>query len=59
MPGLQPGIYYLIVNAFQMGTEATVNLTLSGEPETITEICNNGIDTTAMRQRSTAPTQSA
>jgi hypothetical protein len=44
MPGLQPGTYNLIVDGFQMGSEGTVNLTLTGVPPTMTEICNNGID---------------
>jgi hypothetical protein len=44
MPGLQPGVWNLIVDAFQMGSEGTVSLTLSGVSEAITEICNNGID---------------
>jgi hypothetical protein len=44
MPELQPGTYYLIVDAFQMGTEGSVDLTLFGDGETITEICNNGVD---------------
>jgi hypothetical protein len=44
MPGLQPGNYNLIVDAFQMGSEGTVNITLFGVSPTTTEICNNGID---------------
>jgi hypothetical protein len=44
MPNLQPGTYNLIVDAFQEGSEGAVDLTLSGVAETITEICNNGID---------------
>ena len=44
MPGLQPGTYNLIVDGFQMGSEGTVNLTLTGVAPTMTEICNNGID---------------
>jgi hypothetical protein len=44
MPGLQPGTYNLIVDAFQMGSEGSVDLTLFGAQQTITEICNNGID---------------
>ncbi len=47
MPGLQPGTYNLIVDGFQMGSEGTVNLTLSGVAPTMTEICNNGIDDNA------------
>jgi hypothetical protein len=44
MPSLQPGTYNLIVDAFQMGSEGTVDLQLTGVPQTLTEICNNGID---------------
>ena len=44
MPGLQPGTYNLIVDGFQMGSEGTVNITLTGVSPTMTEICNNGID---------------
>jgi hypothetical protein len=44
IPGLQPGQYNLIVEAFQSGTEGTVNLSLSGERELVQEICDNGID---------------
>jgi hypothetical protein len=45
IPNLQPGVYNLIVDAFQAGTEGTVNLTLTGQPESTTgEICDNGID---------------
>jgi hypothetical protein len=43
-PGLQPGNYYLIVQAFQSGEEGTVRLSLSGLQETVGEICDNGID---------------
>jgi hypothetical protein len=44
IPGLQPGNYYLIVQAFQAGDEGVVQLTLDGERETVREICDNGID---------------
>jgi hypothetical protein len=44
MPNLQPGKYNVIVEAFQSGNEGNVNLTLFGIQETVTEICNNGID---------------
>jgi hypothetical protein len=44
LPGLQPGTYNLIVQAFQAGEEGTVNLTLSGLSEQVREICDNGID---------------
>ena len=43
-PGLQPGNYYLIVQAFQSGEEGTVALNLTGLQETVGEICDNGID---------------
>jgi hypothetical protein len=44
MPNLQPGKYNVIVEAFQSGSEGTVNLTLFGLAEKVLEICNNGID---------------
>jgi hypothetical protein len=44
IPNLQPGTYNLIVQAFQPGSEGTVQLTLSGLGDAIREICNNGID---------------
>jgi hypothetical protein len=44
MPGLQAGNYNLIVDAFQMGSEGQVNITLFGVSPTTVEICNNGID---------------
>ena len=44
IPGLQPGTYNIIVEAFAAGNEGTVNLTLSGLSEQVREICNNGID---------------
>jgi hypothetical protein len=44
IPDLQPGTYYLIVQAFQAGDEGTVALTLEGQAETVREICDNGID---------------
>ena len=44
VPNLQPGAYNLVVEAFQAGTEGTVNLTLSGEDGSVGEICDNGID---------------
>jgi hypothetical protein len=43
-PNLQPGKYNLIVEAFQAGSEGTVDLTLTGFQEKVLEICNNGID---------------
>jgi hypothetical protein len=44
MPQLQPGNYYLVVQAFQSGEEGTVVLNLGGVRETVREICDNGID---------------
>jgi len=44
LPGLQPGQYNLIVQAFQSGNEGVVTLNLSGIREIIREICDNGID---------------
>ncbi len=43
-PNIPPGAYNLVVQAFDSGTEGTVNLTLTGISETILEICDNGID---------------
>jgi hypothetical protein len=44
VPNLQPGTYNVIVEAFQPGSEGTVNLTLSIIDDRQLEICNNGID---------------
>jgi hypothetical protein len=44
IPGLQPGTYNVIVEAFQAGSEGVVQLQLDGEAETVREICDNGID---------------
>src|SRR5262249_48772827 len=44
VPNLQPGTYNVIVEAFQPGSEGTVNLTLSVDDDRLLEICNNGID---------------
>jgi hypothetical protein len=44
IPDLQPGLYYILVQAFASGTEGTVDLTLQGESQRTLEICNNGID---------------
>jgi hypothetical protein len=44
LPGLQPGTYNLIIQAFQAGDEGTVALTLTGIAESVREICDNGID---------------
>ena len=43
-PNIQPGAHNLVVQAFESGSEGTVNLTLAGLSETILEICDNGID---------------
>src|SRR4029077_11604819 len=46
IPGLQPGTYNLIVQAFQAGNEGIVNLNLTGRREVggPREICDNGLD---------------
>jgi hypothetical protein len=44
MPNLQPGKYYLVVEAFKPGNEGLVGLTLSATPDHAQEICNNGLD---------------
>jgi hypothetical protein len=44
LPGLQPGQYNLIIQAFGAGDEGTFNLTLVGQQETVREICDNGVD---------------
>jgi hypothetical protein len=44
IPNLQPGTYYVIVEAFQAGSEGTMDLTLSSIQDRALEICNNGID---------------
>jgi hypothetical protein len=44
MPGLQPGQYNVIVEAFQSGREGPLALTLFGVRETIREVCDNGVD---------------
>src|SRR6185503_12567220 len=44
LPGLQPGQYNLIVQAFQSGNEGIVTLNLSGLREILREICDNNID---------------
>jgi len=43
-PALQPGTYYVIVQAFQAGDEGLVTLSLSAQQNRVLEICNNGID---------------
>jgi hypothetical protein len=44
MPNMQPGKYYLVVQAFKAGSEGTMSLMLSATPDHAQEICNNGID---------------
>jgi hypothetical protein len=44
LPSLQPGSYYILVQAFAAGSEGTVDLTLRGVSQRVLEICNNGID---------------
>jgi hypothetical protein len=44
VPSLQPGSYYILVQAFAAGKEGTMDLTLRGASQRILEICNNGID---------------
>jgi hypothetical protein len=44
MPSLQPGVHYILVQAFASGDEGTVSLTLRGVQATVAEICNNGVD---------------
>jgi hypothetical protein len=44
VPSLQPGSYYILVQAFSAGSEGTVDLTLRGFAQRTLEICNNGID---------------
>jgi hypothetical protein len=43
-PNLQPGKYYLVVEAFQPGKEGRMQLSLSATPDHAQEICNNGKD---------------
>ena len=44
VPNLQPGVHYVLVQAFASGDEGTMDLTLTGETQRVLEICNNGID---------------
>jgi hypothetical protein len=44
IPDLQPGAYYLLVQAFTSGTEGTTDITLRGASQRVLEICTNGID---------------
>ena len=41
---MQPGTYYLVIEAFKPGSEGTFNINLQATPDTIQEICNNGKD---------------
>ena len=41
---MQPGTYYLVVEAFKPGTEGTMNITLRATKDSVQEICNNGKD---------------
>ena len=43
-PNLQPGKYYVVVEAFKPGDEGWVNINLSARPDSAQEICNNGVD---------------
>ena len=43
-PNLQPGLWNLVVQAYESGTEGTVSLTVTGVNTVAGEICNNGID---------------
>jgi hypothetical protein len=44
VPNLQPGTYNVIVEAFEPGSEGSVDLTLSIDNDRQLEICNNGVD---------------
>ena len=44
IPAMQPGAYYLLVQAFTSGSEGTVDLRLRGVAQRVPEICDNGID---------------
>jgi hypothetical protein len=43
-PGVFPGTYYLIVQAFKAGDEGTVQATLAATAARTEEICDNGVD---------------
>ncbi|MBW2733636.1 MAG: hypothetical protein JRH20_14705 [Deltaproteobacteria bacterium] len=43
-PNLQPGKYYLVVEAFEPGAEGTMQISLAATADHAQEICNNGID---------------
>jgi hypothetical protein len=44
IPNLQAGVYYVIAEGFQPGSEGTVDITLTAVDDRALEICNNGID---------------
>ena len=44
IPNLQPGTYYVIVEAFKPGDEGSVQIALGAVTDRALEICNNGID---------------
>jgi hypothetical protein len=41
---VQPGKYYLVIEAFKPGSEGTFNITLQATKDFVQEICNNGKD---------------
>jgi hypothetical protein len=41
---VQPGQYYLIVEAFDADSTGPISVTLTGEREIVREICDNGVD---------------
>ncbi len=41
---MQPGKYFLVVEAFQPGAEGNITLSLQASTDNIQEICDNGID---------------
>ena len=44
IPDLQPGVHFILVQAFASGDEGSMDLTLLGQSQRVLEICNNGID---------------
>jgi len=44
IPDVQPGTYNFIVEAFSANTTGVVGITFTGIRQTVTEICDNGID---------------
>jgi hypothetical protein len=44
IPDLQPGQYYLVVEAFDASSTGPIGITLTGEQEIVREICDNGFD---------------